>query len=387
MYVSAVCVALLAAMASADSDKSHKDIPALPARSPDVANPHVRLDCSGPVEAGKTYDIKWDGQGKYGYVNIDLKNTCGLMTHVDTIATVPASQGAYSWSVPDYLKSGSCYQVRVWGVEQPRQGETQGQSNTFNVQNSIPNAPNHFIVKRPDQVAVDRECKVEWNYSPVAVCPAMVDINLCKEGHGVVRKLATVPASDKQFVWNVPAELCDGGKYYLQVAGGPICDNGDLGANTTEFVFVEPAVVEAEANKAVATVDYLGDSYPIVVSTHSWSLKDKPRIAVDGARLYVVTSDGIKGISHALANLTDKRHCIEELGVPECSRYWRLVSSHDGRYVSFQCDYKTFRWGTKWITQGSKSGNEGFEPIAFGGDYCLLCELLSRDGQTLFLWN
>lgn len=273
MYISAVFVALLATMANADYDKSRKDVPApptgakinsglnssdfyvpkgsgqpLPARSPDVANPHVRLDCSGPVEAGKAYNIKWDGAGKYGYVNIDLKNSCGLMTHVDTIATVPANQGGYTWNVPEYLKSGSCYQVRVWGVEQPRQGEEQGQSSSFNVINNIPNAPNHFVVKRPEHIAPNRECKLEWNYSPVAISPAMVDINLCKEGHGVVRKLATVPASDKQYVWNVPSEqeFCDGGKYYLQVAGGPIRENGDFGANSTEFVFVEPAVVETE---------------------------------------------------------------------------------------------------------------------------------------------
>lgn len=58
--------------------------------------------------------------------------------------------------------------------------------------------------------------------------------------------------------------------------------------------------------------------------------------AVSSARLYViVVSEGLKGLNHSLGDTKeDKCHLVEFVD-PHWSNYWRLSSSHDGRYISF----------------------------------------------------
>ena len=137
-------------------------------------------------------------------------------------------------------------------------------------------------------------------------------------------------------------------------------------------------------------IDYFDDgAYSIIVSTHSWAVGNINEIAVDSARVYLVTeSKGIKGLEHSLGTINeDERRCID-FGDPRWSNYLLLTSSHDGRYVSFSHSYKAAthfeaqaQGGTKWRMQGS-SNDEKPKRVAFDGEH-LYCGILSRDGRTL----
>ena len=138
-------------------------------------------------------------------------------------------------------------------------------------------------------------------------------------------------------------------------------------------------------------VDYFNDdTYPIIVSTHSWTLKYEPRIAVDSVRLYVIAdAEGIKGLSHSLANIKENERPLIELGNPQWTKYLWSGSSHDGRYVSFRHSYKTsidrgeqLEDGTKWLTQSDEPEGRRPKRVTFDGEY-LSYGLLSRDGQIL----
>ena len=132
------------------------------------------------------------------------------------------------------------------------------------------------------------------------------------------------------------------------------------------------------------------DMYPIVVSTHNRLLKGIPKIAVDGARLYVLTcSEGIKGLNHSLGNIKEgERHLIEFNG-PRWFNHCQCSSSRGGRYVTFSHLHMTcinHEWqlncSTKWLTQSSELERRRFKRIMFTGEDSD-SSALSRDGQTL----
>lgn len=219
-------------------------------------NPIVQVQ-GDSIKAGEKVPINWSDQGDYGYVNIDLVNSCGYMAGPMHVATVPANQGTYTWDVPDYIKHGGCYKVIVWGVEQPQPGDTRGQSTPLTVSNDIPNAPQTLVVNCPGKVELGNDAVIEWNYSPIAPHPAYVDINCVNAQGQVVKKLATVSCSDKRYVWHVPENddvLCHGGPYYLQVNGGPLFngkESNDYGANSQPVVFVPAGTLVNEEDDLV----------------------------------------------------------------------------------------------------------------------------------------
>ena len=48
-------------------------------------------------------------------------------------------------------------------------------------------------------------------------------------------------------------------------------------------------------------IGYLDDTYPIIVSTQNWILDEEPVIAIDSARLYVLTNGKrVKGLDHRI---------------------------------------------------------------------------------------
>ena len=124
-------------------------------------------------------------------------------------------------------------------------------------------------------------------------------------------------------------------------------------------------------------IDYFNDdTYPIIVSTHSWTLKCEPKIAVDGARLYVIAGpEGIKGLNHSLGNIKeDKRHLLE-LGDPRWFDYLWSGSSGDGRCIFFRHNYKTStdqeeqaKRSTKWLIQNNESEGGRFKRVTFDGE-------------------
>lgn len=232
----------------------------LPQKSADHWNPKVTLP-NNALEAGKPVDIKWGDVGSYGYVNIDVVNSCGLMNQPLTIATVPASQHSYTWQVPKYLKDGDCYEVRVWGYEQPRRGENAGSSGNVKVHNNDASANSRFIVNKPGNVEVGKPCKVTWDYSPVSSHPAMVDVRLCstnEKGEQKCQHIATVPCDQKEFTWTPCEEhLEEGSKHHFQVAGGPFTENCDYGANGETFIVnngSEVQTVHEELEEVTETV-------------------------------------------------------------------------------------------------------------------------------------
>ena len=138
-------------------------------------------------------------------------------------------------------------------------------------------------------------------------------------------------------------------------------------------------------------IDYFkDDAYPITVSTHKWLIKGIYRIAVDSARLYVLThSEGLKGLNHSLGTIKENERHLIEFGNHQWSSYDRFSSSHDGRYVSFgHLHYvsasigEQAKYSTKWFTQSD--GLECGRPkrVTFGGENSI-SGILSRDGQTL----
>lgn len=141
-------------------------------------------------------------------------------------------------------------------------------------------------------------------------------------------------------------------------------------------------------------IGYFNDIYPILVSTHNWSCKAEPRIAVDSARVYVMTCfDGIRGLNHSSANLKDDEHCYTAFGDPQWTDYSHFSSSRDGRYVSFSHSYRistNHQWqakrSVKWLTKGSDLEDGRLKHLALGSAN-LSWGLLSEDGQTVFSYS
>ena len=114
-----------------------------------------------------------------------------------------------------------------------------------------------------------------------------------------------------------------------------------------------------------------------------------PRIAVDSARLYVLTeSEGLKGLNHSFGSIKHKR-CLIEFGNPQWSGYWRFSSSHDGRYVFFSHSHEILtdqgeqiKHGTKWLATRDEPKDGKPKPVMLDGEG-LPYGLLSRDGRTL----
>ena len=136
-------------------------------------------------------------------------------------------------------------------------------------------------------------------------------------------------------------------------------------------------------------IDYFkDDTYPFIVSTHNWIFEEKPEIAVDSARLYVMAgAEGIKGLDHSLANVKEDERLIE-FGDPKWSYYEEFKSSCDGRYVSFRHSHKVLtdqgehaKRSTKWLATSEKPEDGRLKPVAFDGENS--DGVLSRDGQTL----
>jgi Ser-Thr-rich glycosyl-phosphatidyl-inositol-anchored membrane family protein len=204
----------------------------------DRRNPQVSLS-SPTLEAGKQTTITWKNTGNYGQVNVDLVNNCGLMNQPLNIATVPANQNSYTWEVPKYLKDGECYSVRVWGCQQPRQGEAAGTSGNVRVHNNDPNANSRFIVNKVDKMEAGKPCKITWDYSPVSSYPDKVDVRVCtidEKGEKSWKHLGTVPCSQKEFSWTPCEDDLKGSKHHFQVAGGPITEDCNFGANGETFI-------------------------------------------------------------------------------------------------------------------------------------------------------
>ena len=139
-------------------------------------------------------------------------------------------------------------------------------------------------------------------------------------------------------------------------------------------------------------IEYFNDdTYPVIVSTQNWSLRETPEIAVNSARMYLVTgSEGIKSLNHSLVNINDdKRRCIE-LVDPKWFGYDWFSSSHDGRCVAFRHSYKILtkhgvqiKPSTKWLVQDNESEGGRFKSVTFDSEDSVW-GILSRDGQTLF---
>lgn len=225
-----------------DYNVPHGSSQPLPERPSNYKNPQVSL-ANPHIEAGKQTEISWKGTGDAGYVNIDLINGCGLMNQPLTIATVPATQNSYTWEVPKYLKDGDCYNIRVWGYEQPRRGENNGTTGNVKIHNTDPNANSRFIVHKPGNVEPGKPCKVSWDYSPVSSHPAMVDVSLCsidENGQKRCRNLGTVPCDQKEFNWTPCEDDLKGSKHHFQVVGGPYTENCDYGAEGETFIVNPP---------------------------------------------------------------------------------------------------------------------------------------------------
>ena len=141
-------------------------------------------------------------------------------------------------------------------------------------------------------------------------------------------------------------------------------------------------------------IDYFHDNflYPIIVSKYSWTFDDLTKIAVDSARLYVLTdAEGIKGLDHSLANINEDKRRLIEFGDSEWFDYWRLSSSHDGRYVSFRHSHKVLidqgeqtSDGTKWLMQSNEPDDRRPKRATFDGKDAHR-GVLSRDGKTLYV--
>ena len=136
------------------------------------------------------------------------------------------------------------------------------------------------------------------------------------------------------------------------------------------------------------------DTYPIIVSTYNWLFGKIREIAVDSARLYVLTeSEGLKSLSHSFANIKEEEHCLLEFGNSQWFNYWGFNSSHDGQCVFFGYKYKALtnrgeqvKYGSKWLTQINVPEGGSFKHVTFSGE-SLNTGILSRDGQTLFSYN
>ena len=142
-------------------------------------------------------------------------------------------------------------------------------------------------------------------------------------------------------------------------------------------------------------ISYFTDNlYHFIVSTHNWTFKDEVAVAVDSARLYVLTrSESIKGLDHSLANVKDDERHLIEFGDPKWSDYSQFSSSHDGRHVSFSHEHEASAGqgehanrSTKWLIKDKESEERRFKCVAFDGED-LGQGVLSQDGQTLYVYD
>ena len=142
-------------------------------------------------------------------------------------------------------------------------------------------------------------------------------------------------------------------------------------------------------------IEYFSDErYSILVSIHNWLLQDVPKIAVDSARLYVLTkSKGIKGLNHSLSSVSEDGRQLIEFGDPKWSNYLWSGSSHDGEYVFFSHSYELSTvcggqtvYGAKWLMQSNKLEGGRLKYTTLDGED-LPYGLLSRDGQTLVSYD
>ena len=141
-------------------------------------------------------------------------------------------------------------------------------------------------------------------------------------------------------------------------------------------------------------IGYLNDdTYPFIVSTHNWVLDNVMRIAVDGARLYMITwESGIKGLDHSLGNVNEYKQIYSEFGDPYWFYYWQFASSDDGQYVFFNHAYKNltdlnpYTEGIKWLAQGNESEDRKPKHVNFD-DIHLNRGILSRDGRILLSYT
>ena len=122
------------------------------------------------------------------------------------------------------------------------------------------------------------------------------------------------------------------------------------------------------------------DAYPITVSTHNWAFKGIVNgIAVDSARLYVLTeAEGIKSLSHPLANTKEGKCRLMEFGDSRWSNYCRFTSSHDGRCVSFNYLHKVLAgfgkqagYSRKWLVQSGESEDGRPKHLTFDAEIYL----------------
>ena len=152
-------------------------------------------------------------------------------------------------------------------------------------------------------------------------------------------------------------------------------------------------LIEMLPKKVVKLViDYFIDVnlYYILVSTRRWTFEALNGIAVDSAGVYILTcSEGLKGLSHPLANIKEDECRLTEFGGSQWSEYDRLGSSHDGRCISFNHLDETLidsrgqpKRCTKWFTQGNDPEGRRFKRVTFDGEDSKW-GVLSRDGQTL----
>lgn len=227
-------------------------------------NPVVQSPKNMTYNAGMKIPVTWD-KATTGYVNIDLVNLYRnvLDTPYSIAIAVPGQQGKFEWEIPADLKSAVGYQVRVWGAYQPKSMDNFGNSDLFTIFNDIPNAVNNFIVTSPSKCSpcrVGTPCKITWDYPKTVNAPADVDIVLYQVGDQVpLQKLATVKASDKQFVWDVPADsaLLKNGNVFISVDGSGVPHEvpkmaSNMGANSEAFAIgaAIPAPVESAEQKA-----------------------------------------------------------------------------------------------------------------------------------------
>lgn len=215
-------------------------------------NPVVSSPKNMTYSAGMKIPITWK-QASTGHVNIDLVNMYRnvLDTPYSIATSVPAADGKFEWTIPADLKTAVGYQIRVWGAFQPKSVDNFGNSALFTVFNDIPNAVNNFIVVSPSKSSpchLDGACEITWDYPKTINGPQDVDIVLYEVGNPVpLKKLATVSAADKKFVWDVPAdaELLKHGNVFISVDGSGVPHEApkmasNMGANSEAFKMAPP---------------------------------------------------------------------------------------------------------------------------------------------------
>lgn len=180
-------------------------------------NPAVLIPKSaadGKVSAGQKIPITWSG-AETSHLNIDLINPDHpyLLDGPYSVALgVNAEDGQFTWTVPEGLPTGKGFQFRVWGAEVPSPSSSLGNSPRFDIVNDV-------LVKAPTSCHPERPCKVTWDVPNIKEKQeSKVDLNLYRVGETrPLAKLATVNASDREFIWSVPADqrLEEAGPVYI----------------------------------------------------------------------------------------------------------------------------------------------------------------------------